>query len=58
MTCSFASQNGHLNCLKYAHEHGCEWNERIFLCISKNKYPDCFQYAIKEKCPGYEKYQL
>ena len=25
-TCSYAAENGHLECLKYAHENGCEWD--------------------------------
>ena len=23
----YAAMNGHLECLKYAHEHGCPWDE-------------------------------
>ena len=23
----YAAQNGHLECLKYAHENGCPWDE-------------------------------
>lgn len=25
-TCSSAAFEGHLDCLKYAHENGCEWD--------------------------------
>ena len=25
--CEEAAENGHLECLKYAHEHGCPWDE-------------------------------
>ena len=27
-TCSDAARGGHLECLKYAHEKGCPWDER------------------------------
>ena len=26
-TCSKAAESGHLECLKYAHENGCPWDE-------------------------------
>ena len=26
-TCSEAARGGHLECLKYAHEKGCPWDE-------------------------------
>ena len=29
-TCSWAAHNGHLECLKYAHENGCPWDEDLF----------------------------
>ena len=25
--CNLAAKNGHLECLKYAHENGCPWDE-------------------------------
>jgi hypothetical protein len=25
--CAFAAKNGHLECLKYAHEQGCPWDK-------------------------------
>ena len=27
INCYWAAKNGHLNCLKYAHENGCPWNQ-------------------------------
>ena len=29
-TCS-AAENGHLECLKYAHENGCPWDEQLLV---------------------------
>jgi hypothetical protein len=41
-TCDDACENGHLNCLKYAHENGCTWNEYGHL--------DCFKYTHENDC--------
>ena len=32
---SNAAQNGHLECLKYAHENGCEWDTRTCYNVLK-----------------------
>ena len=29
LTCYFAAQWGHVDCLKYAHEHGCKWDQIV-----------------------------
>ena len=33
-TCADAAYKGHLDCLKYAHENGCPWDERNMLRCS------------------------
>ena len=44
-------ENGHLDCLKYAHENGCQWNEDICSEVSKNGHLDCLKYAHENGCP-------
>jgi hypothetical protein len=39
----YAAQYGHLNCLKYAHEHGCPWNKEECLKVAKG---ECKQYIF------------
>lgn len=41
-TCSFAAENDHLDCLKYAHEHGCPIDVQV--CISVCKSSECLEY--------------
>ena len=58
--------NGHLECLKYAHENGCPWDEKTCIGSSSNAswhstdsntpYLECLQYAYQNKCPGSDKY--
>ena len=33
-TCAYAASNGHLECLKYAREHGCPWDEETCACAA------------------------
>lgn len=42
---------GHLECLKYAHENGCEWD--IWTCsgAAKDGHLDCLKYAHENGCP-------
>ena len=46
-----AAENGHLDCLKYAHENGCEWNVWTTLKAAYNGHLDCLRYAIENGCP-------
>eukprot|EP01112_Ceratiomyxa_fruticulosa_P015766 TRINITY_DN4685_c0_g1_i2.p1 TRINITY_DN4685_c0_g1~~TRINITY_DN4685_c0_g1_i2.p1 ORF type:complete len:138 (-),score=27.87 TRINITY_DN4685_c0_g1_i2:1117-1530(-) len=50
--------NGHLGCLKYTHENGCEWDsrtmqiaydkkEKILYCILGEKHPDLVQSLLQ-----------
>jgi hypothetical protein len=55
-TCKCAAQNGHLPALKYLHENGCPWNEYTCLSAAIYKHWDCLQYAVDNKCPGWERY--
>ena len=51
MTCSKAAQNGHLECLKYAHENGCPWNEMTCSKAAENGHLECLKYAHENGCP-------
>ena len=45
---------GHLECLKYAHENGCPWNEETCLCCRKWS-PWVFEIRARERCPWDER---
>ena len=55
-TCSEAAFNGHLECLKYAHENGCPWTEYTCSHAAKNGHLECLRYAHENGCPGSESY--
>ena len=50
--CSNAAKSGHLECLKYAHENGCPWDEDT---CSEATFK-CLKYAHENGCPGSSKY--
>jgi hypothetical protein len=50
-----AAQNGHFDCLKYAHENGCEWNNNTCEAIVANHLlhddsQQCLKYLHKNGC--------
>jgi hypothetical protein len=49
--CVYAVSWGHLDCLKYAHENGAPWDERICAQASKNGHIDCLRYAFIRGAP-------
>ena len=40
-----AAKNGHLECLVYAHENGCPWNEKTCEYAAENGHLECLVYA-------------
>jgi hypothetical protein len=46
-----ASGKGHLDCLKYAHEHGCPWDNATCIIAADNGQLECLQYAHENGCP-------
>ena len=52
----YAAQYGHLPALQYLHENGCPWDYDTCYCAAHNKHWDCLQYAVDNKCPGWETY--
>jgi hypothetical protein len=41
---------GHLDCLRYAHEHGCEWNSKTCENAASGGHLDCLEYAHESDC--------
>ena len=50
-TCDWAEMEGHLDCLKYAHEHGCPWDEQTCAGAALSGQLECLQYAHEHGCP-------
>ena len=42
--------NGHLDCLKYAHENGCEWDSKTCYGAAQYGHLDCLKYAHENGC--------
>jgi len=55
MTCAFAALNGHLDCLAYAHDRDCPWDEMTCANAAKNGHLDCLVYAHEHGCPWDER---
>ena len=49
-----AAKNGHLECLKYAHENGCPWDGETCSEAAENGHLECLKYARENGCPGSE----
>ncbi len=50
-TCEVAAMCGHLECLKYAHEHGSPWTAKTCEAAAMNNHLDCLVYAHENGCP-------
>ncbi len=46
----YAAENGHLECLEYAHRNGCKLNGQTILRAALNGHLDCLEYAHKNGC--------
>ena len=42
---------GHIECLKYAHEHGCPWHPATTRDAARNGHLECLKYAHEHGCP-------
>ena len=49
-TCNSAALNGHLNCLKYAHENGCSWDKWTCHWAAERGHLDCLKYLHENGC--------
>ena len=41
-----AAQNGHLECLQYAHLHGCHWHPETTRVAARNGHLECLKYIF------------
>ena len=48
--CSNLASNGHLKCLKYAHENGCPLSDSTCSNASNNGHLGCFIYSYQNGC--------
>lgn len=48
--CHAAASNGHLECLRHAHENGYAWNEQTCHASAINGHLDCLKYAHQHGC--------
>ena len=46
-----AAMDGHLDCLKYAHENGCPWDENTARYAALGGNLDCLKYVYENGCP-------
>lgn len=49
-TCGCAADLGNLELLRYAHEHGCPWDETTCESAAEFNYLECFRYALQNGC--------
>jgi hypothetical protein len=49
--CDIAAKKGHLECLKYAHENGCEWSAKTCFRVAHNGHLECLKYVHENGCP-------
>ena len=49
--CEKAARAGSLECLKYAHAHGCPWNRWTCVSAAAAGSLECLKYAHEHGCP-------
>ena len=49
--CRHSALRGHIECLRYAHEHGCPWDEWTCSNASFSGHLECLRYAHEHGCP-------
>jgi hypothetical protein len=48
--CDMAAEKGHLECLKYVHENGCQWNSNTCAYAARNNHLECLKYLHENGC--------
>ena len=46
-----SAEGGELDCLTYAHENGCRWDERTCTAAARNQHLKCLTYLHENGCP-------
>ena len=49
--CNTAANTGSLECLEYAHTHGCPWDKGTCKYAARGGYLKCLKYAHEHGCP-------
>jgi len=49
--CEVSAKYGAIKCLKFAHEHGYQWDEDICYSAASSGYLDCLEFAHENGCP-------
>ena len=49
--CNRSAKNGHLACLRFAHEEGLPWDECVCAWASDRGHLECLRYAHENGCP-------
>ncbi|KAJ1639540.1 hypothetical protein T492DRAFT_899215 [Pavlovales sp. CCMP2436] len=49
--CADAEREGHLEVLRYAHEHGCPWDSSTYYLAAKEGHLEVLRYAHERGCP-------
>lgn len=52
--CNFASKNGYLDMLIYAHKMECYWNKHTFMFAIFGGHLDCVKYLHENRCPKHD----
>lgn len=50
-TCAAAAEGGHLQCLRFAHQHGCDWDTKTCTAAAQKGHLECLMYAHERGCP-------
>lgn len=56
--CSTAARGGHLNCLKYIHENGGQWDKNTIIEATRSGSLLCIMYVHEHGCKLTYCYQL
>lgn len=51
LSCGFMAHGGHFECLRFAHENGCPWDEYTLKNAFLYRQWSCFWYALTHGCP-------
>ncbi len=53
-----AAETGHLDCLQYAHQHGCALTDRVLVLAKASGSVECINFVIETQCEIQRQYAL